>query len=105
MEAFLTSLHLPTDKVASLAEPAQLTPPSSLDDAGRSAFGRYLQSRSYEKAFAVATNAPGHWGWTFSERTKADAESAALKDCQKLDRVCRIYAVGNDLASPAGTPG
>ena len=62
VEAFLTSLHLPTDTVVPLAAPAQLAPPPSLDDAGRAAFGRYLQSRSYEKAFAVATNAPGTLG-------------------------------------------
>jgi len=105
VEAFLISLHLPTDIVVPLAAPAQLAPPASLDDAGRAAFGRYLQSRSYEKAFAIATNAPGHWGWTFSERTKADAESAALQSCQKLERVCQVYAVGNDLKPTSGSPG
>ncbi len=105
VEAFLTSLHLPTDIVVPLAAPAQLAPPASLDDAGRAAFGRYLQSRSYEKAFAVATNAPGHWGWTFSERTKTDAENGALKSCQKLDRVCQVYAIRNDLAPASGPPG
>lgn len=105
VEAFLASLHLPTDIVVPLAAPAQLAAPASLDDAGRAAFGRYLQSRSYEKAFAVTTNAPGHWGWTFSERTKADAESAALKDCQKLERICQVYAVGNELKPAGGSPG
>lgn len=105
VEAFLTSLQLPTGIVIPLVAPAQLIPPASLDDAGRAAFGRYLQSRSYEKAFAVATNAPGHWGWTFSERTKADAESAALKSCQKLERICQVYAVGNNLKPASGSPG
>jgi len=105
VRAFLASLHLPTDIVVTLAAPAQLASPASLDNEGRAAFGRYLQSRSYEKAFAIATNAPGHWGWTFSERTKADAESAALKSCQKLERVCQVYAVGNDLKPASEPPG
>jgi len=105
VESFLISLQLPTGIMIPLAAQAQLVPPASLDDAGRAAFGRYLQSRSYEKAFAIATNAPGHWGWTFSERTKADAESAALKSCQKLDRLCQVYAVGNDLKLTSGSPG
>ncbi len=102
-EAFLKPLHMPTEIMTPLAAPAQLRPPASLDDAGRAAFGRYLPSRSYEKAFA--TDAAGHRGWTLSERTKADAESSALKDCQKLERVCKIYVVGNDLAPAVEPPG
>jgi len=103
VEAFLKSLHMPTEIATPLAAPAQLRSPVSLDDAGRAAFGRYLLSRSYEKAFA--TDAAGHRGWTFSEQTKAVAESSALKDCQKLERVCKIHAAGNDLAPAVGPPG
>lgn len=104
VKAFLMSLHLPTEIVVPLSLPNNMAPPAFLDDAGHAAFERYLQSRSYEKAFAVATNAPGHWGWVFSERTKTDAARAALKDCQKLDRVCQVYAIGNDKAAPVGLP-
>lgn len=101
--AFLNSLHLPTDIRTPLAAPAHLPEPVPLDDAGRAEFAIYQPSRSYEKAFA--TDAAGHYGVAFSARTKADAVSAALKDCQRMDRVCRIYAVGNELAPVVGPPG
>ena len=94
---FLKTLRLPTNIVVPLSLP-HVAPPASLDDAGRAAFEQYLQSFSYEKSFAVAINAAGHWGWVFSERARADARNGALKDCQKLDRVCQVYAIGNDLS-------
>lgn len=94
--AFLSSLHLPTNIQVPLAAPARLAEPVPLDDVGRAAFANYLPSRSYEKAFA--TDAAGHYGVAFSARTKADAESAALKDCQRAERVCKVYAVGNEVA-------
>ena len=104
VSTFLEALHMPTNVVVPVVFSTDLAPPKSLDDAGRTAFENYKKSRSYEKAFAVATNAPGHWGWVFSERTKVDAASAALKDCQKLDRVCEVYAIGNSLVT-SGAPG
>jgi hypothetical protein len=70
---------------------------------GHAAFKTYLPSRSYEKAFA--TDAAGHYGIAFGQRTQGDAERAALKDCQRMDRVCKVYAVGNELAPADGTPG
>jgi dienelactone hydrolase len=97
VEPFLKSLHLPTDIQVPLATLARLAEPVPLDDPGRAAFATYLPSRNYEKAFA--TDADGHFGMAFGARTKADAESAALKDCQRMQRICSIYAVGNDLAS------
>lgn len=100
---FLESLHLPTDIQVPLATPAHLPEPVPLDDAGRAAFAIYQPSRSYEKAFA--TDAAGHHGMALSARTKADAVSAALKDCQREARVCRTYAVGNELAPAGGPPG
>jgi hypothetical protein len=72
-----------------------------LDDVGRAAFAIY-QSRSYEKAFA--TDAAGHYGMALEARTKTDAESIALKDCQRMERVCKVFAVGNDLAPGGGWP-
>ena len=98
---FLESLRLPTDIQVPLAAPAPVAEPVPLDDAGRAAFAIYQRSRSYEKAFA--TDAAGHYGVAFSARTHADAASAALKDCQRLERVCKVYAVGNQLA-PGGPP-
>jgi dienelactone hydrolase len=97
VEPFLKSLQLPTDIQVPLAAPAHLAEPVPLDDPGRAAFATYLPSRSYEKAFA--TDADGHFGVAFGARTKADAESAALKDCQKMNGVCAIYAIGNELAA------
>lgn len=93
---FLLSLHLPTDIQVPLAAPAPLAEPVPLDDAGRAALAIYQRSRSYEKAFA--TDAAGHYGVAYSARTQADAAGAALKTCQELERVCKLYAVGNDLA-------
>lgn len=94
--SFLGSLHLPTNIRVRLAAPAHLADPVPLDDAGRAAFASYLPSRSYEKAFAA--DAAGHYGVAFGARTKADAASAALKDCERMERVCKVYAVGNELA-------
>jgi dienelactone hydrolase len=102
--AFLSSLHLPTDIQVPLAAPARLAGPAALDDAGRRAFAGYLPSRNYEKAFA--TDAAGHYGMAFGARTKADAELAALNFCQQTERVCTVYAVGNELAPDHdGQPG
>jgi dienelactone hydrolase len=101
--ALLESLHLPTAIQVPLAAPAPLPEPVPLDDAGHAAFAIYQPSRSYEKAFA--TDAAGHYGMALSARTKADAVGATLKDCQKMERVCRIYAVGNELAPAGGPPG
>jgi dienelactone hydrolase len=98
---FLESLHLPTAIRVPLAAPAPLAEPVPLDDAGRAAFAIYQPSRSYEKAFA--TDAAGHYGVAYSARTRADAISAALKNCQELERVCKVYAVGNE-AVPGGLP-
>lgn len=98
---FLELLHLPTAMQVPLAAPAPLAEPVPLDHAGRAAFATYQRSRSYEKAFA--TDAAGHYGVAFSARTQADAVSAALKNCQELDRVCKVYAVGNE-AAPGGPP-
>lgn len=97
VEPFLKSLKLPTDIQIPLAAPDRLAEPVPLDDAGRGAFAIYVPSRSYEKAFA--TDAVGHSGMALGARTKADAVSAALKDCQRRGTTCAIYAIGNELAS------
>jgi hypothetical protein len=78
-----------------LPGPRQLAPPTPLDAAGREAFATYVPSRSYEKAFA--TDAEGHYGLAYGQRTKTDAIHAALKNCKGLDRQCEPYAVGNEL--------
>ncbi len=95
--AFLTSLHLPTDLRVALPAPAHLAEPTPLDEAGRAAFAIYLPSRDYEKAFA--TDGLGHYGVAFGARTKSDAGSAALRQCQTMNRICTVYAIGNALAS------
>ena len=98
---FLRSLHLPTDIVIPLPALAPLAEPAALDEEGRAAFKVYLPSRNYEKAFA--TGPEGHFGVSLGARTKSDAANAALTNCRKLNPVCAIYAVGNDLV-PAGVP-
>jgi len=93
--AFLKTLHLPVKMLVPLPEPQQLAQPTPLDEAGRDAFAQYVPSRSYEKAFA--TDAAGHYGLAYGQRTKADAIHVALKNCEIQDRRCEIYAVGNVL--------
>jgi dienelactone hydrolase len=93
--AFLRTLGLPTDVLVPLPEPQQLIQPTPLDAAGRDAFANYVPSRSYEKAFA--TDAAGHYGLAYGQRTKVDAIRAALKNCEILERRCEIYAVDNKL--------
>jgi dienelactone hydrolase len=93
--AFLRTLDLPTNMLVPLPEPRQLVQPAPLDDAGRDAFANYVPSRSYEKAFA--TDAAGHYGVVYGQRTKTDAIRAALENCEISDRRCAIYAVDNNL--------
>ena len=78
-----------------LPELQQLIQATPLEEAGRDAFANYVPSRSYEKAFA--TDAAGHYGLAYGQRTKADAIRAALKNCEILDRRCEIFAVDNEL--------
>ena len=49
------------------------------------------------KAARGATDAAGHYGLVYGQRTKADAIRAALKNCDILERRCEIYAVDNEL--------
>jgi dienelactone hydrolase len=93
--AFLRTVDLPTNMLVPLPEPRQLMRPTPLDEAGRDAFANYVPSRSYEKAFA--TDAAGHYGLAYGQRTKADAIRAALENCEILERRCEIYAVDNEL--------
>jgi dienelactone hydrolase len=102
LAAFLEQLRLPTALQVPLPAPAPLPEPASLDEPGRTAFAAYVPSRSYEKAFA--TDAAGHYGMALGERTKTDAARAALKDCQRMVRVCTIYAIGNELAAKTPAP-
>jgi hypothetical protein len=93
--AFLRTVDLPTNMLVPLPEPRRLMQPTPLDEAGRDAFANYVPSRSYEKAFA--TDAAGHYGLAYGQRTKADAIRAALENCGILERRCAIYAVDNEL--------
>jgi dienelactone hydrolase len=97
---FLESVHLPTRQVVPLPPPALLAAPVPLDEVGQKAFAVYVPSRSYEKAFA--TDAAGHYGVAFGQRTMTDAEQAAIGDCQRMWTVCSAYAVGNEIVPAAG---
>jgi dienelactone hydrolase len=98
---FLESLQLPTQIQIELPPATALAAPVPLDEAGQTAFAQYVPSRSYEKAFA--TDADGHYGVALGHRTKAAAGQAALKDCQRMERVCSVYAVGNEIAALGAT--
>jgi dienelactone hydrolase len=99
--AFLDRLHLPTRPIVTLPPLPSLTEPAPLDEPGHRAFAVYAPSRLYEKAFAV--DPAGHYGMALGQRSQLDAEHAAMKDCQRMQRVCTVYAVGNEMA-PAPAP-
>ena len=96
--AFLVILGLPTTPAIPLTPPGNLPDPVPLDAAGRKAFAAYTQSWTYEKAFAV--DADGPYGVAYGQPGINQATIAALNDCQRLHRVCRVYAAGNALMPP-----
>jgi dienelactone hydrolase len=95
--AFLETLHLPTRLVVPLPPLPALAEPAPLDAPGHQAFAVYAPSRTYEKAFA--TDPDGHYGVAYGQRTRQDAEHAAIKDCERMQGPCTIYAVGNQARS------
>jgi dienelactone hydrolase len=99
--AFLDRLHLPTRPIVTLPPLPSLAEPAPLDPPGHKAFAVYAPSRLYEKAFAI--DPAGHYGMALGQRTQQDAERAAMKDCQRMQRVCTVYAVGNEI-TPAPAP-
>jgi hypothetical protein len=40
----------------------------------------------------------------FGHRTKVNAEQAALTECQKLEKTCSVYAVGNEIVVTRTAP-
>lgn len=98
--AFLDGLHLPTRPIVTLPPLPALADPDPLDPPGHRAFAVYAPSRLYEKAFAV--DPAGHYGMALGQRTQQDAERAAMQDCQRMQRVCTVYAVGNVIATAPG---
>jgi dienelactone hydrolase len=99
VDAFLEARKLPTRIQVALPSVRHLAAPVRLDEVGSVAFVSYDLSRGYEKAFA--TDADGHYGVAYGQRTKTDAAQAAVKDCQREQRVCSVYAIGNELMSGA----
>jgi len=99
---FLSTLGLPTE-VLRPATATELSPPGTLDAAGKTRFSEYLASESLEKAFAVGSNG---WGQGLGKRTEADAIGAALALCREHSDDCALYAIGNTYApgARAGTP-
>jgi hypothetical protein len=90
---FVAKLGLPTDVARPRAVPV-LQPPSQLSTAGRSEFGRYLESEGYEKAFATDGHA---WAWVSGRRTRAEAADDAIARCELHGQGCTAYAVGDEL--------
>ena len=54
-------------------------------------------SENEGEVFFVTTDAAGHYGVVYGQRTKTDAIRAALENCEILERRCAIYAVDNNL--------
>lgn len=92
---FLDKLHLPSRRVADLPPPAELPDPPNLDARGKADFAFYVHTRDYEKAFA--TDGQGHYANIIAQRTREDAEAAALAHCKRRGWTCKVYAVGNTL--------
>ncbi|MGO8995193.1 MAG: alpha/beta hydrolase family protein [Polyangiaceae bacterium] len=91
---FLTKRGLPTETVRARTVPA-LAPPPHLARSGQVAFGEYLASESFEKAFAAGSVA---WGWAGGRRTRAEAAETALHRCREHGKDCVVYAVGDGYA-------
>ena len=94
---FLQQLNLPTSLVVNLPPPDDLPVPSGLDARGTADFAAYVTSRSYEKAFVI--DQYGHYGRALGQRTKEDAEAAALTHCKQRQWTCSIYAIDNTLVA------
>jgi dienelactone hydrolase len=96
VDAFLRDNSLPTwPKRVVEAAPA-LPPPPLLPESAREEFERYRASVSFEKAFATGT--PRHYGFSTGKRSPEEAARAALEECAKKARDCKLYAVNNELA-------
>jgi dienelactone hydrolase len=102
VEKFLASLGLPVDIRYDLRSHSDgpdiedVSAVPNLNDAGREGYRRFLWSAS-PRAFALSEN--GHW----ASRTGPDAQKEALDGCAKRGGLqCRLYAVDQELVSPAG---
>jgi len=96
--SFLQATGLSTTLVVALPPMPDLPPPPVLDEGGEKIFPLYRASRSFEKAFA--TDKQGHYGFAAGKRTQADAAESAMRSCQIAGRVCRLYAIGNQMQAP-----
>jgi len=96
--SFLQATGLPATLTVALPPMPDLLAPPVLDEGGEKIFPLYRASRSFEKAFA--TDREGHYGFAVGKRTRADAAESAMRSCQIAGRVCRLYAIGNQVQSP-----
>lgn len=96
--SFLESIRMPVALMVTLPPMLEPPPPPVLNEAGQRVFPLYRTSRSFEKAWA--TDAEGHWGVAYGRRTQADAADAAIRNCQIGGRICRLYAIGNQVRPP-----
>lgn len=96
VDGFLRQHKLPTWDKPVVEAPADLKPPPNLSTGGREAFGRYLASSNFEKAFAVGQTKG--YGSASGQRSPAEAAQEALANCAKNAPDCRVYAVNGQLA-------
>lgn len=97
IEAFLASLHLPTQVAISLPPMPPLAPPPGLTAACVAGLTNYVAARTNAKAFAI--NPEGHCGWIFSAPSPDEAKRVAMSECAKRGANCALYAVGQSLAA------
>jgi dienelactone hydrolase len=97
VEAFLTSLQMPTQVVIKLPPPPPLPSPLGLNGACLSGFISYVAARTEAKAFAVSPH--GHCGWVVTSRTLAEAQQQAMARCSRNGADCTLYAAGHALVS------
>lgn len=95
VQAFLTTLHLPTSAMVELPPLAVLPPPTPMNAACTAVFRRYYSARTDAKALAVTPE--GHCGSSVMARSLDEAKEEAMARCTQAWKDCRLYAVGQEL--------
>ena len=91
VEYFLAGLHLPATEI--IAEPPDVTAPSTMTGNDSATFFRDYLNQPYEKAIAIGTHGGG--GYAAGYPTVAAAKAVAMRNCRQKDSGCHIYAVGD----------
>ena len=98
VDSFLRDHHLGTREIAAAPAPSVLSPPPQLREKGRAVFADYLAA-SPHRAFAVSPK--GSFAYRSGRRSAREAEESALTACAEYGLDCAVYAVDDQLATPA----